>query len=155
MLRHWTLSLLYSINDIQTNRGSFSFGTVYVPADWVCPETQTHGSSRKTSVEIRQRDCVTYMNAILGKNHCKTIILWKGFEIGLVPNTSNSCWCHVKSTSLLGMHINVWPNKEELTNNYKYGSSSSSKADDERRRRSRHCQTRIENSSSLMGVEWD
>jgi hypothetical protein len=40
MLRHWTLSLLYSINDIQTNRGSFSFGTVYVPADWVCHETQ-------------------------------------------------------------------------------------------------------------------
>jgi hypothetical protein len=40
MLRHWTLSLLYSINDIQTNRGSFSFGTVYVPVDWVCPETQ-------------------------------------------------------------------------------------------------------------------
>jgi hypothetical protein len=40
MLRHWTLSLLYSINDIQTNRGSFSFGTVYVPVDCVCPETQ-------------------------------------------------------------------------------------------------------------------
>jgi hypothetical protein len=93
---------------------------VYVPADWVCHETQTHRSSRKTSVEIRQRDCVTYIHAILGKNHCKTIILWKGFEIDLVPNTSNSCWCHVESTSLLGHQ----PNKEELTNNNKYGSSS-------------------------------
>jgi hypothetical protein len=98
---------------------------VYVPVDWVCPETQEWWSkTSKTSVEIRQRDCVTYINAILGKNDCKTIILWKGFEIGLVPNTSNSCWCHVESTSLLGMHINVWPKKEELTNNNKYGSSS-------------------------------